>query len=619
MTTRHHLLRRAALSTLLGSCALLPLAAGAGSLTVTSLSDSGPGSLRAAIANAADGDVITFAVTGTITNLTGELAIIHNLALIGPGPNTLAISGNNSSRVFNIAGGAAVNLSGLTVSGGRAPDGAPGSNPYTPGSAGSDGGGIYNAGTLALSNCVITGCGSGRGGGGYIDQFGGATTAGGAGGNGGGLYNAGTLTMTACMLISNTCGSGGNAGLLQGGSSWGAAGGNGGNGAGIYDLGTLTATGCAFGFNSAGPGGLGGRGGSGAGGGQGGDGGSGGALYSQSSPTFISCTFAGNAAGAGGHGGAGGSGLTGDGGPGGNGGAGGNGGGLYCPGFFQLVACTFTTNSAGQGGQGGQGGAGALGGHLTPAGNGGNGGNGGDGGSGGAAGPGYGSSTLQNVLAAGNSAAAGGLPGPGGAAGIGFPPAYPGSPGYAGSPGSGPDLLGAFTSNGHNLIGLNDGNYGFTDGILGDIVGSGAALNPKLGPLANNSGPTFTCALLSGSPALDAGDDTLPGSPWNLATDQRGLPRQSGLHPDIGAFELQWASTPVRLATCARTSTGVIQVTLTNIPGASLTLLASTNLALPISAWTSLGSISEIAPGQFQFQDITSTNSPQRFYRARCP
>ena len=106
-----------------------------------------------------------------------------------------------------------------------------------------------------------------------------------------------------------------------------------------------------------------------------------------------------------------------------------------------------------------------------------------------------------------------------------------GSPGYPGSSGlggSGPDLLGAFTSNGYNLIGLDDGNTGFTDGVLGDIVGSGAPLNPLLGPLANNGGPAFTCALLCGSPALDTGDDSLPGAPLSLTTDQRGLPRESG-------------------------------------------------------------------------------------------
>src|SRR5215831_19125568 len=61
--------------------------------------------------------------------------------------------------------------------------------------------------------------------------------------------------------------------------------------------------------------------------------------------------------------------------------------------------------------------------------------------------------------------------------------------------------------------------------------------DPKLGPLQDNGGPTFTHALLPGSPAIDAGDDSVLGPPLSLTTDQRGpgLPRKSGLHVDIGA------------------------------------------------------------------------------------
>jgi hypothetical protein len=88
---------------------------------------------------------------------------------------------------------------------------------------------------------------------------------------------------------------------------------------------------------------------------------------------------------------------------------------------------------------------------------------------------------------------------------------------------------------------------------------------------------------------------------------------------DIGAFELQRASIPIHLAACARTTNGAIQMTLTNVPGASLTLLAATNTSLPLSNWTVLGLIPEVAPGQFQFIDPAPTNLPRRFYRLRCP
>jgi CSLREA domain-containing protein len=82
--------------------------------------------------------------------------------------------------------------------------------------------------------------------------------------------------------------------------------------------------------------------------------------------------------------------------------------------------------------------------------------------------------------------------------------------------GAGLDVSGTFTSQGHNLIGI--GGVGFVNGANGDIVGSLVnPIDPKLGPLANNGGPTKTRALLAGSPAIDHGDNN--GAP---ATDQRG-------------------------------------------------------------------------------------------------
>ncbi|HZS46659.1 MAG TPA: choice-of-anchor Q domain-containing protein [Blastocatellia bacterium] len=98
-----------------------------------------------------------------------------------------------------------------------------------------------------------------------------------------------------------------------------------------------------------------------------------------------------------------------------------------------------------------------------------------------------------------------------------------------------PDIKGDFTSQGHNLIGKGDGGTGFTNGSNGDLVGTVASpVDPRLGPLADNGGPTFTHALLVGSPAFDAGS---VGGP---TTDQRGFAR--GI-PDIGAYEAQpWIS-----------------------------------------------------------------------------
>jgi hypothetical protein len=103
--------------------------------------------------------------------------------------------------------------------------------------------------------------------------------------------------------------------------------------------------------------------------------------------------------------------------------------------------------------------------------------------------------------------------------------------------GTGPDVSGLFSSGGHNLIGDGSGATGFANGANGDQVGT--AVNPidaRLGPLADNGGPTQTHALLPGSAAIDKGDNT--GVP---ATDQRGagFRRTVGSATDIGAFEVQ--------------------------------------------------------------------------------
>jgi hypothetical protein len=89
---------------------------------------------------------------------------------------------------------------------------------------------------------------------------------------------------------------------------------------------------------------------------------------------------------------------------------------------------------------------------------------------------------------------------------------------------------------------------GFTNGVNGDQVGTAAApLDPLLGPLQNNGGPTKTHALLAGSPAIDHGDNSAvdPTTQKLPTTDQRGAghPRPKdgngdGLAVvDIGAFE----------------------------------------------------------------------------------
>jgi hypothetical protein len=97
--------------------------------------------------------------------------------------------------------------------------------------------------------------------------------------------------------------------------------------------------------------------------------------------------------------------------------------------------------------------------------------------------------------------------------------------------GGGPDCYGTVTSGGHNLLGDDSSCSGFT--ADGDLVN----VDPLLGPLQNNGGPTQTKALLDGSPAIDAADDAACAAPPVNGKDQRGVSRPQGPHCDMGAYE----------------------------------------------------------------------------------
>jgi hypothetical protein len=99
----------------------------------------------------------------------------------------------------------------------------------------------------------------------------------------------------------------------------------------------------------------------------------------------------------------------------------------------------------------------------------------------------------------------------------------------------GPDVSGRFRSGGYNLVG-DESNINWTATATSDQVGTAAnPIDPLLGPLQNNGGPTATHQLLAGSPAIDAGDPLFVG----LSFDQRGtgFNRIVNGTVDIGAFE----------------------------------------------------------------------------------
>src|SRR5262249_37605415 len=89
---------------------------------------------------------------------------------------------------------------------------------------------------------------------------------------------------------------------------------------------------------------------------------------------------------------------------------------------------------------------------------------------------------------------------------------------------------------GDNLIGNAQDGSGFQKTDLRNV-------DPLLGPLQDNGGPTRTRALLAGSPAIDAGDPAFQPPP---DTDQpgEGFAPVVGGRIDIGAFEVQ-VSIPV--------------------------------------------------------------------------
>ncbi|MEB3309851.1 MAG: choice-of-anchor Q domain-containing protein [Snowella sp.] len=99
------------------------------------------------------------------------------------------------------------------------------------------------------------------------------------------------------------------------------------------------------------------------------------------------------------------------------------------------------------------------------------------------------------------------------------------------------DVLGTFNDLGNNLIGISDGSTGFT---VSTLVGTNSdpihpPIEPLLSPLQDNGGPTQTHALLPGSPAINAGTNSL--IPSGVTTDQRGITRIVNGTVDIGAFE----------------------------------------------------------------------------------
>ncbi|ANI57716.1 Ig-like domain-containing protein [Pseudomonas sp. GR 6-02] len=217
--------------------------------TATNNANTGVGSLRAALASAQNGDIVTFS-TGMTVQLTSELLINKNVYVDGDlnndGVADVTLDGQYKTRVVEVASGSTVTLDGLVITRGLVA-GNGGNGGY--GATGAMAGGIFNAGNLTLKNVTVTSnaASGGGGGGGVTGAFyggggGGGGGLGGQGGGHGGSAGPGTGTLGGQAGSGGVGGYGGGYDAThmggRGGSTTGGAGGvgvsyysNGGNGA----------------------------------------------------------------------------------------------------------------------------------------------------------------------------------------------------------------------------------------------------------------------------------------------------------------------------------------------------------------------------------------------------
>ena len=174
---------------------MLPASPGT-AITVTNTNDSGPGSLRQAIADAAPSDTINFSVTGMIALPGFRLIIDKNLTIQGPGPSLLSIGNPPVGDVFLINNGVTASISGITIRGAGYSD--------------VDGGsGINNRGTLTVSDIIVSN-NFGYVGGGILNAVGGtmaivnSTVSGNDALEGGGITNRGTMIITNSTISGNS-------------------------------------------------------------------------------------------------------------------------------------------------------------------------------------------------------------------------------------------------------------------------------------------------------------------------------------------------------------------------------------------------------------------------------
>jgi DNA-binding beta-propeller fold protein YncE len=185
-------------------------------------------------------------------------------------------------------------------------------------------------------------------------------------------------------------------------------------------------------------------------------------------------------------------------------------------------------------------------------------------------------------------------------------------------------------------------------------VGVDGAGNVYIADTGNNAIKELPYAFVDPTPKSEsaaAGNDSLPVvlpatenllPPFAPTTDQSWL-TITGITNDVVSFSFTFnpvssrtahitllgqsipvtqagaGVTPPNLTGAQMLGNGILQFAFTNTPGASFTVVSTTNLSLPFTNWTAVGASTEISPGQFQFTSQPATNDPQRFYGVRSP
>lgn len=584
----------------------------AATIAVTSTADSGPGTLRDALASAPNGDTIDLTgISGTILLTSSQLVVTNSVTIVGPGNDTVKIDGNATNRVFYVGSNTTATVTSLTITQGYADDGGGVYNDHatltvtncnlTSNLAPLRGGGVYNSGTLTVVGSTLSGNSGGGAIGGGLPSYG-----------GGGIHSSGILTVKASALTSNWASYGGGVNIVAGTATISASALNGNSaidGGGICSVGgavtmigsvvngssaddfgggilnsydaMLSVSGSTINSNTAGQ--------------------DGGGVCNTTGLIVTNCVLSGNLA------------YRGS-------------GGIMNSGNLTVLASALTGNSAGLGG-GGIGNSGTLavsasvlscnwaqevGGGIY------NGGNG----------------AVSNSTFSGNSA---GIQGGGIYSGgtltmsaVTMAENSDVSIWNGGWLQIGDTILeasitnasGTLVSLGYNLSSDAAGGDDHDTGPGGLLNAPGDIRNtdPMLGPLADNGGPTLTHALLPCSPATDQGKN------FGLTTDQRGQPRPvddpaianavGGDGSDIGAFEVQQTcrTAPFQVTAIKRIGTSSdLRLSYPTILGTNYVVQTRSNMVS--SSWTSLPG-TNVGIGVVMQSIVTNAlTAPQGFYQ----